>query len=83
MDRDWWIAEHWENAERLRPYQDTGFPDIRLRAHVITSDYRETGDHLHGHIPDVCGNGIAETFDTVLTRVRDAESFQFISEVVV
>jgi len=72
-ERDYWIAEHWENAGHI--------PE-GLRSHVIASDYRETGDHLHGHIPNVCGNGIAETFATVLERVRNATSFQFISEVV-
>jgi hypothetical protein len=82
MDRDWWIADHWENAERLRPYQVTGFPDIKLRAHVIQPTYRETGDHWHGHIPNVCGNGIEETFDTLLARVRNADQFQVMSEVV-
>ena len=75
MDHGWWIADHWLNEGR-RPEA--------LAAHVIS---REAGighdpDHWHGHIPNVCGNGIEETFPIVLERVAEAESFEFISEVV-
>lgn len=74
-DEGWWLADHYENAERI--------PE-GLRRHVISiaAGNGADPDHWHGHIPDVCGNGIAETFDTVLARVRDATEFQFISEVV-
>jgi hypothetical protein len=72
MDMDWWVADHWENEGR-RPEG--------LRAHVIAPDYRTTGDHLHGHIGNVCGNGIAETFPELLERVKAADSFELISEV--
>ena len=72
-ERGWWIAEHWENAQRLPG---------GLRRHVIQPTYRETRDHWHGHIPNVCGNGIAETFDELLERVERAESFELVSEVV-
>jgi hypothetical protein len=74
-DCGWWIADHWENDGR-RPEG--------LRAHVIS---RAAGagndpDHWHGHIGNVCGNGIEETFPEVLRRVREANSFQVMSEVV-
>jgi hypothetical protein len=72
-ERGWWIAEHWDNVDRL--------PDD-LRAHIIQPSYREGTWHWHGHIPNVCGNGIAETFDELLERVQAADSFQLISEVV-
>jgi hypothetical protein len=74
-DFGWWIADHYDNDWR-RPRG--------IRAHVIS---RESAagvdpDHWHGHIGNVCGNGIEETFDVLLPRVVEAESFQFISEVV-
>jgi hypothetical protein len=68
MGAGWWVADHPENDER-RPEG--------LRVHVLGE-----GDHWHGHIPNVCGNGIEETWDELLARVRDAESFELISEVV-
>jgi hypothetical protein len=64
----WWCADHYENNER-RPQG--------LRVHVL-----DTGDHFHGHIQNVCGNGLQERFDELLERVRQAESFELISEVV-
>ena len=75
-DRGWWIADHWENEGRI--------PDDLAR-HVISSAAGAgiDPDHWHGHIPDVCGNGIAETFSELRRRVKDAESFELVSEVVV
>ena len=71
----WWVADHWENDGRRPP---------GLAAHVITraAAVGEGPDHWHGHIGNVCGNGIEETFATVLERVRTAESFEWMSEVV-
>lgn len=68
----WWIADHWENDSR-RPRG--------ILAHVIRPDYLAS-EHWHGHIPNVCGNGIEETFPQLLSRVEAAESFDLISEVV-
>ena len=68
IDAGWWCADHPDNNGR-RP--------AGLRAHVCG-----TGDHWHGHIQNVCGNGLEETFPMVLERVRAAESFELISEVV-
>lgn len=75
MQHDWWVADHWDNDDRR--------PD-GLRAHVIT---RAAGagidpDHWHGHIGNVCGNGIQETFPELLRRVREATSFEWVSECV-
>lgn len=72
-DRGWWIADHWDNDDRR--------PEGQL-VHRIEPDYATRGDHWHGHIPDVCGNGIAETFSTLSEAVGLATRFQFISEVV-
>ncbi|MEN3337127.1 MAG: hypothetical protein V7647_803 [Acidobacteriota bacterium] len=40
------------------------------------------GDHVHTHVQNVCGNGLEETFPALLERVRVAESFELVSEVV-
>jgi hypothetical protein len=66
MDRGWWCADHPDNEAR-RPEG--------LLTHVVG-----TGDHWHGHIQDVCGNGLAETWDELLPRVRAATSFELVSE---
>jgi hypothetical protein len=71
----WWVADHWDNDDR-RPN--------KILSHVIT---REAGagvdpNHWHGHIGNVCGNGIVETFPEVLERVEAATSFELISECV-
>ena len=75
MDMGWWVADHYENDWR-RPRG--------IRAHVISRTASDGTDpeHWHGHIPNVCGNGIEETFDRLLPVVEAAESFQFISEAV-
>lgn len=67
LERGWWVADHPESANR-RPNG--------IRYHELGQ-----GNHWHGHIQDVCGNGLAETFDTVLELVRNADSFELISEV--
>lgn len=73
MEQGWWIADHWENDGR-RP--------AGMRSHVIQPSYRTNGDHWHGHIGNVCGNGIEETFDELADRVRESGSFQWMSEVI-
>lgn len=64
----YWVAD--------QPYNDSRRP-VGLRVHRLGD-----GDHWHGHIPDVCGNGISETFVELRQRVREASSFELISEVV-
>ena len=68
-ERGWWVAD--------QPYNDWRRPE-GLSVHRLGD-----GDHWHGHIPDVCGNGIAETFDLLLERVAAADTFELISESVV
>jgi hypothetical protein len=64
----WWCADHPENDQR-RPEG--------LRVHVLGGP-----DHWHGHIQNVCGNGLEETWAELLPTVANAESFELISEVV-
>lgn len=65
---DWWVADHPDNDQR-RPQG--------LLTHVLG-----TGDHVHTHVQDVCGNGLEETYDELEARVREATTFRFVSEVV-
>jgi hypothetical protein len=69
----WWVADHWENDAR-RPEG--------ILAHVISPAAGAGMDpeHWHGHIGNVCGNGIQETFPELLRRVREATSFELVSE---
>lgn len=65
-DRGWWVADqHLEDGRR----------PPGLRAY-----FYEDGHH-HGHIQNVCGNGLGETWYEVVTKVNNATSFEFASEV--
>src|SRR5258708_4974218 len=66
LRHNWWVADQDYNDER-RPKA--------LRVYKI-------GSNWHGHIQDVMGNGLEETWDRVLELVKSAEGFNFISEVV-
>lgn len=68
MDRRWWVADQQYNHRR-RP--------VRLPFHC-----EGEGDHVHTHVQNVCGNGLEETFPYLLQRVREADEFDLISEVV-
>ena len=68
LSAGWWVADQHYNDHR-RP--------AGLETHCLGD-----GDHWHGHIQDVCGNGLEETFAEVMRRVREAPSFEFMSEVV-
>jgi len=74
-ERGWWIADHWDNDAR-RP--------VGQLTHVISREAGAGHDpgHWHGHIPNVCGNGIAERFDELAERVALAGHFELISEAV-
>lgn len=64
----WWVAD--------QSYNDTRRPE-GLRVH------REgDGDHVHTHVQNVCGNGLEETWPTLVARVREATAFELVSEVV-
>lgn len=64
----WWLAD--------QHYNDGRRPE-GLRVHCL-----DDGDHWHGHIQNVCGNGIEERFPALLSAVRSAETFDLISEIV-
>ena len=68
LELGWWVADQHYNDHR-RP--------AGLRYHC-----EGDGDHVHTHVQNVCGNGLEETFPYLLDRVRQAESFELISEVV-
>lgn len=68
LERGYWVAD--------QHYNDHRRPD-GLRVHC-----EGDGDHVHTHVQDVCGNGLEETFPTLLDRVLRAESFELVSEVV-
>lgn len=68
IELGYWLAD--------QPYNDGRRPE-GLMVHRLGD-----GDHWHGHIQDVCGNGLAETFSVLLGCVRAAESFELVSEVV-
>lgn len=59
-----------------QPYNDERRP-AGLRVHRLGD-----GDHSHHHVQDVCGNGLKESWDALLSRVTSAESFEFVSEAV-
>jgi hypothetical protein len=71
-DHDWWIADKDYNNPR-RP--------IGLRHH-LDGESVDGLEHWHGHIQNVCGNGLEETFPELLEKVKAATEFRFISEVV-
>lgn len=68
LELDYWVAD--------QPYNDARRPE-GLRVHRLGD-----GDHVHTHVQDCEGNGLEETFDTLLERVSTASSFELISEVV-
>ena len=69
VELGWWCADQHYNDHR-RP--------AGLRYHC-----EGDGPHVHTHVNNVCGNGLEESFPALLARVRNARSFQLISEVVV
>jgi hypothetical protein len=56
-------------------YNKTRWP---LGLHTYT--YEGHSDRWHGHIQNVCGNGLEETYDTVAKLVEDGTEFEFVSE---
>lgn len=65
LERGWWVA-------------DQHLEDGRRPAGLRTYFYEDGG--WHGHIDDVCGNGIGETWKEVVDLVGDAEEFRWCSE---
>lgn len=68
-DYNYWVADQSYNDNR-RPKE--------LRAYVLQHDEPEI-TKLHYHIQNVCGNGIAEKFDELISLDKSAD-FKFISE---
>lgn len=66
VDLGWAIADQ-HLADAIRP------PDLPVYLW-------EDGENWHGHVQDVCGNGLQETWAQVCALVQDAESFEFASE---
>ena len=63
---DWWVADqHLEDGRR----------PAELRTYLY-----EDGHNWHGHIDNVCGNGIEETWPQVVELVEGAEEFRWASE---
>jgi hypothetical protein len=62
--RDWWVADQHLEDERRPP----------MRVYF----YEDGG--WHGHIQNVCGNGIEETWGDLVGAVQDAQEFRFCSE---
>lgn len=73
-DQGWWVADQPVNDPRRPP---------GLHVHRLSGTASSGGDpdHWHGHIQDVCGNGLLETFPLLLQKVKEATSFELISEV--
>lgn len=64
-ERGWWVADqHLEDGRR----------PAGLRVYLY-----EDG-HWHGHVQDVCGNGIVETWDKLCDTVKATREFRFASE---
>lgn len=64
---NWWVADqHLEDARRPKG----------LRTYF----YEDGDDRWHGHIQNVCGNGLEETWGEVSERVRSATDFKWCSE---
>ena len=64
-ERGWWVADqHLEDARRP--------PGLRT--------YFYEDGNWHGHIQDVCGNGLEETWGQVVDMVKHAPSFEVASD---
>jgi hypothetical protein len=65
-ERKWWVADqHLEDQRRPQ-----GLPTY----------FYEDGDRWHGHIQNVCGNGLQERWGELVDRVKGATEFRFASE---
>ncbi len=63
-ERGWWVAD--------QHLEDARRPPMRVYF------YEDGG--WHGHIQNVCGNGIEETWGDLVKAVEGAEDFRFVSE---
>lgn len=67
LDLDWWVA-------------DQHLEDERRPKGLRTYFYEDGEDRWHGHIQNVCGNGLEERWDELVERVASAEEFFFCSQ---
>lgn len=67
LERGWAVADQHLEDHRRPPGLRTYF-------------YEDSSDRWHGHVQDVCGNGIRETWGDLVERVRGATEFRFASE---
>ena len=68
VDMNMWVADQ-HLADAVRP--------ARLPVYLY-----EDGDNWHGHVQDVCGNGIRETWPLLCAKVAATTEFLFASEAV-
>lgn len=85
MENEWWVADQAYNDPR-RPVEISAYVnhDGTFYTHnpnSIGGDSLAAVEAWHGHTWNCVGNGIEETFDHVSKLVKEAESFEFISEV--
>lgn len=85
LEHNWWVADQGYNDDR-RPIQLPAYINYGGNFRVMV-DGGYTGLNYipayHGHTWDVGWNGIYEDFEKVSDLVKNAESFQFISELFV
>lgn len=68
LDANWWVADqHLEDNRRPR--------------NLPVYFYEDDGN-WHGHVQNVCGNGIEETWPSLVEKVRVTSEFRFASEAV-
>ena len=65
LERGWWVA-------------DQHLEDQRRPAGLRTYFYED--GNWHGHVQNVCGNGLEERWGEVVERVRATTCFRFASE---
>jgi hypothetical protein len=67
LERGWWVA-------------DQHLEDNRRPAGLPTYFYEDGG--WHGHIQNVCGNGIEESWGRLVEAVKGCSEFRFCSEAI-
>jgi len=70
LERDWWVA-------------DQHLEDHRRPSGLRTYFYEDGEDRHHGHVQNVCDNGLEETWDDLVAKVGQASEFHFCSEATV
>ena len=70
VEIDWWVA-------------DQHLEDHRRPQGLRTYFYEDGDDRWHGHVQNVCDNGIEETWEELVAKVGEAETFLFCSEALI